>query len=260
MAIDFNGFSLSTDNYIVTDLVYRTIPTRNIILQNISRKPGQKLTSSEFAQKEIKLAGWIIGTDYNDLIVKIDDLNTNVSRVSMGVLTIDPNRSIKAIVNSMGITDPHYTQSATPFDLDLLAVDSPFWFGPQQSVSLVVASGNNTSKTQSFNITISGSVFAEPTITYQAPGSTGQTTTSGIIIQYGPTQETVTWSGGANTLSYGSLVTFDYSNLLILQDSTQVVAAGAFSRWETNTATVNVTFSGGVQGGNINFSYNPRYL
>ncbi len=229
-------------------------------MQNISRKPGQKLTSSEYTQKEIKLAGWILGDNFSDLQSKIDNIHSNISRKGVGVLTVDVNRSIHAIVNAVGITDPHYNQSATPFEIDFLSVGDPFWYGPQQIVTIPVTSGNTVPASIPITITISGSVFAEPVITYQANSASGSTTTSGIIIQYSPTQETLTWSGGSGPLAYGSLVSFDYSNLLILQDGVEVVAAGTFSRWEPGVTSMGVTFSGLSQGGTLNFTYNPRYL
>ncbi len=258
--ITFDGFSLETSNYIVTDVTYRTIPARNIILQNISRKPGQKLTSSEFIQREIKMAGWILGSNYNDLITQIDNFHVNITRKTTGVLTVDPGRSIDAIINSVGITDPHYTQSATPFEADFLSIGDPFWYGTQQIVTIPIASGNSYPASLPITITVSGTVFAEPTISYQSVGTSGYTTTSGILIQYNPTQDILTWSGGANPLPYGSLVSFDYSNLLVLQDANEVVAAGAYSRWEPGITTFGVTFSGLSQGGTLTFAYRPRYL
>lgn len=258
--IDFEGFSLQTANYITTDITYRTIPTRDIVLQNISRRPGKKMTANEFTQKEIKIAGWILGDNGDDLIAKIDDLHDNITRKNSGILTVDNGRSIAAIVNTFSITDPNYTQSATPFEIDFLSTGDPFWSGPQQSINITVASGNEEPQILPVTLTISGSVFAEPMISYRSSGSTGYTTTSGIMLQYGSTQEKLTWSGGANTLPYGSLVAFDYSNLIAIQDSVEVVAAGNFSRWEPGLTNFGVTFSGCSQGGTLTFAYHPRYL
>ena len=255
----FNSFSFQDGNFITSDIVYRTIPTRDLVLENIARKPGKKLIAEEFIERRIKLTGWILGTDNNNLISLIDGLHTNVTRKTSGTLTVDANREIEAIVASVSIGDAHFSQSMVPMEVEFLAAE-PFWKGPQQTVSLTVTSGTAQPQTQSFAITISGSVFAEPAITYNALAGTGTTTTSGIIINYQPTAETVTWSGGANALPYGNYIKFDYQNQLILQGSTKIEASGVFSRWEPGVTNVTVTYSGGQQGGSLDFVYRPRYL
>ena len=255
----FGTFNLQTDNYIVSNIEYRTIPTRDIVLENIARKPGKKIISEEFIERRIKMAGWILGSDSTDLITRIDNLHNNVTRKTSGTLSIDANREIEAIVASVSIGDPHYSQTMVPMELEFIASE-PFFKGPQQTVSLTVTSGNTSNTTKTFTITISGSVLAEPSITYNAPAGTGTTTTSGVIIEYSPTAETVTWSGGNNGVAYGSFVKFDYVNQLVLEDSTKIEAAGVFSRWEPGSTNVTATFSGGVQGGTLDFVYRPRYL
>lgn len=255
----FGSFSLQDANYVTSEVEYRSIPSRAIVLENIARKPGKKLVADEFIERRIKLAGWILGSDSNNLITLIDNLHSNITRKTSGTLTIDANREIEAIVASVTIPEPHYTQSAVPFELEFLAAE-PFWKGPQQTVSLTVVSGTGEPHTQAFTITISGSVFTEPSITYNAPAGAGTTTTSGVIIKYEPTAETVTWSGGNNGVAYGSFVKFDYQNQLVLEDSAKIEAAGVFSRWEPGATNVTITYSGQAQGGSLDFVYRPRYL
>jgi hypothetical protein len=255
----FNSFSLQDNNYITSSIEYRTIPARDLVLENIARKPGKKLIADEFLERHIKLTGWILGDNNSDLISKIDDLHTNVTDKSSGTLAVDVDREIEAIVASITIGDPSYSQSIVPIDIDFLAAE-PFWKGPQQTVSLTVASGQSQPSTLAFTITVSGSVFAEPSITYSAPAGSGYTTTSGVIIEYAPTGQTVTWSGGGVGLDYSNFVKFDYQNQLILHGAAKVEPSGVFSRWEPGETNVTVTFSGAKQGGQLDFVYRPRYL
>ncbi|HLA88484.1 MAG TPA: phage tail domain-containing protein [Anaerolineales bacterium] len=258
----FGTFSLQDTNYVTENVEYRTIPVRDLIMENIARKPGKKLLSTEFAERRIRLAGWILGTDSADLLTRIDNLHTNVTRKTSGTLTVDANREIEAIVASVTVAEPHYTQSAVPFELEFLAAE-PFWKGPQQTVTLTVASGTGEPHTQSFAITISGTVFAEPSIIYNAPTGTGWTTTSGIIIEYEPTGEKVTWSGSnaANpTLAYGSLVNFNYQDYRVIEGAAETDHTGVMARWEPGETNVNITYSGQAQGGQVGFIYRPRYL
>src|SRR3990167_285336 len=261
MSLTFNTFNLQSANVLTSSINYRSIPAREIVLEDIARKPGKKLISEEFAERHIKLAGWILGSDSTDLIAQIDSLHTNVTRKTSGTLSIDSGREIEAIVASVSVEEPHYTQSMVPFEIEFIAAE-PFWKGAQQTVSLAVTSGSATQPiTKTVTLTISGSVYAEPSITYTAPGSTGSTTTSGIQIAYNPAGEKVTWSGTSNaTLAYGNFVKFDYANQLILEGSTKIEATGVYSRWEPGETTFVTTFSGSQQGGTLNFIYRPRYL
>lgn len=258
-APSFDSFSLQDSNYITAEVEYRTIPIRNIQMEWIARKPGKKYLSTEFGERHIRMKGWIIGSDSSNLVTLIDNLHTNITRKKIGTLAIDSNRDIQAVVASVTVAEPHYSQSMVPMELEFIAAEA-FWRGTQQTISLTVTSGTGEPHTMSVTTTVSGSVFAEPSITYTAPGSTGNTTLSGIMVNYQATGETVTWSGGASTLAYGSQVKFDYENQIILQNTTEIVATGVFSRWEPGSTNFVVTFSGQAQGGTLDFVYRPRYL
>lgn len=254
----FDGFSLQDDTYIVQDIIYRTIPTRSLDTQKIARRPGVKTLSSDFAERSVKLTGYIIADSVAELRTAIDNLHNNVTRKTSGALYVESDRSANAIVSQVVITDANYNQSFVPFEVDFLLSD-PFYYGLQQTVNYTVPSGTTT---LSQSITISGSVFAEPLITYTTPGSSGFTTTSGIRVTYGPTTEVVTWSGtlGHTTAPYGTGITFDYPSHQILQGTTRVDIDGVFARWEPGNAAFTVTFSGGAPGGTLQFAYQPRYL
>ncbi len=254
--IKFDAFDLQDSNYITEKINYRTIPSRPLVSEPIARKPGRKLVSTDFGVREITLAGWIIADSSSDLIDKMDDLNKNVTRKREGTLEIDTNRQIEAIVSAVTISDPHYTQSVVPFQIEFTCVD-PFFRGTQLTASTTVASGVGSAV---ITTTISGSVFAEPSIVYNAPSGAGDTLTTDIQVEYGPTAETVTWSGGGNALAYSDFVKFDYENQLILEGATDIEPSGVFSRWEPQSTTFTLTFTGNAQGGTIDLIYRPRYL
>lgn len=254
----FDGFSLQDDTYIVQDIVYRTIPTRSLDTEKLARRPGIKTLSTDFAERQVKLTGYIISDSVSNLRTAIDNLHTNVTRKTSGALYLESDRSATAIVSTVAIADSNYNQSFVPFEIDFLLSD-PFYYGAQQAVNLTIPSG-----TSSFaqSITVSGSFYAEPIITYTSPGTVGNTTVSGIRVTYGPTTEMVTWSGtlGQTTLPYGTAVSFDYPSHQILQGTTKVDIDGVFARWEPGNAAFTVTFSGTAPGGTLQFAYQPRYL
>lgn len=253
----FDGFSLQDDNYITEEIIYRTIPARSVEMEQITRRPGTKILGSEFGARKVLLKGHIIADSATDLQSKIDAIHSNITRKEEGVLTIESGRTGTALVSSVGIMDPHYAQDYVPFEIEMVMPD-PFFYGSQQTVSVTVTSGVSS---VSFNTVISGSAYAEPTIVYTAPGTSGYTTTSGISIEYTPTAEILTWSGtSTNTLAYNSSVTFNYADYSILEGLNEVDIEGVFARWEPITTSFIVTFSGTAQGGSIDFSYQPRYL
>lgn len=255
---EFEGFSLQDDNYITREMEYRNTPVRSLDREKISRRPGVKLLANEFGERSVRINGYILGSSASDLQDKIDDLHDNITRQNEGSLYVTADRYATATVVSVGIADPHYAQDFVPFEIEFLLAD-PFFYTSSHNVTWTVVSGtDSTTKT----VTISGTVFAEPTLTYYSPDASGQTTTSGIIVEYETTSETVTWSGTGATasLAYGDDVTFDYANHLILEATDSVDVEGVFSRWEPGSTQFTVTFSGTCQGGSLGLDYQPRYL
>jgi len=254
----FDGFSLQDSNFITESVEYRTIPKRNMETSPITRLPGIKLLSSEFGERTISVRGYIIASSSDTLRTAIDNFHTNVTRKESGLLFMEGDRSATAIVESVAIQDPSYAQSMVPFTANFIMAN-PFFYGAQQIVTLPVASGTASMTT---NITISGSVFAEPQITYFSPIDTGYTTTSGIVIYYVSTAEQITWSGtlGNTTIAYNDNITFDYADHSVMEGIQEVQPQGVYSRWEPGIEAFTVTFSGMATGGSLQFAYQPRYL
>lgn len=254
----FNGFSLQTDNIIIESIESKTVPNRNVNFQVISRRHGTKLTSTLFAERHIKMKGYVLADTYLDMRAQVDNLNQYVTSQDTGSLYLDSDRYAIATVYSIDIGDSHFNQSMVPVSIDFLLAD-PFFYGAQAQTKYTIASGTLS---QQLSITISGSIFAEPTIAFQENGSSGKTTTSGITIQYNPTGETITASGtgGNSVFNYGDNISFDYKNYQILLNSSQVNVTGVFSQWQPGLTTFTISFSGSMQGGTLTVAYQPRYL
>jgi len=224
----------------MSEITYRTIPVRDLVMEAITRKPGKKLISHEFAERRIKMAGFILGTDETDLTTKIDALHSNITRKESGILSIDANRSIEATVASVAIGDPHYAQNIVPMDIEFVATQ-PFYMGTQQTVTIAIPANTIT---QTITLTVSGSVFAEPTIIYSAVAGTGESNVQRIDIEYDPTGETLTWSGGGDPLDLGSYVKFDYNSQIILEGAAEIEPSGVYSRFEPGARDIILTFQG----------------
>lgn len=254
----FDGFSLQDDNFIMSEIVYRTIPTRQIESDKVLRRPGVKVLSADFTLRKIQMKGSIVADTVDALRTKIDELHANVTRKESGILYVESDRSATALVDSVAIGDPFYSQTYVPVEIDFFMAD-PFFYGAQQTADVTITSG---ALSQTETITISGSIFAEPSITYYSPVDTGNTTTSGISITYAETGEIITWSGtlGNTTLAYDSTVSFDYVSHLVKEGTASVSPKGTFAQWSPGAQSYTVTFSGANQGGTLRFAYQPRYL
>ncbi|KKQ99018.1 MAG: hypothetical protein UT24_C0029G0030 [Candidatus Woesebacteria bacterium GW2011_GWB1_39_12] len=238
MAITFDAFSLQDSNYIITDTEYRTIPSREITLESIARKPGKKFLAEEFGERRIRLSGFIEGSSASDLITKIDDLHTNVTRKKIGTLSIDADRDIQTLVVLVAIAEPHYSQTIVPMSLEFVAAE-PFYQGAQRVAVTAIAEGTASA---TITTTISGSVFTEPIITYTPKGGGSNTNIYRIDISYDQTGEEVTWSGGNHPLSNADSVAFDYSNQIITEGNSEIEASGVFARFEPGSTNLTVTY------------------
>lgn len=255
----FDGFSLNDDNYIISNIEYRTIPTRSLDLQKIARKPGVKFLATEFAERKVRFSGYIVGSSASDLQTKIDNFHSNVTRKTTGVLEVVDGRQTDATVSTVAIADPHYAQDMVPIEIEFMMADPFFYNSIQHGHTWAVTSGTVS---QTFSITISGSAYAEPAIVYSAPGSSGESIISSLGIQYTPTSEVVTWSGSSGTgyLAYGNTISFNYSTQTILEGITQVTTSGVFSRWEPGLTSFTLNFKDEAPGGTLSLNYYPRYL
>lgn len=252
--ISFDTFELQTDNIIISEVVYRNIAERVLDTAKVARRNGVKLLSDTYGAKQITMTGCIVADTASELQSYIDDLNLNVVSKGEGVLTMDNNRKIEALVSSMAIGDSHYNQSFVPLELEFLCPE-PFFIGDNYTVNLTVTSG-----TISIPITtsISGTVFASPQIIYYAPEGTGVTTTSGIDIINNNSGEQISYYN-ASFLNYGSSVTFDFNSLSILEDTTESDPTGTFFEWEAGSSSVTINFNDTV-GGTLVIQYDSRYL
>ena len=255
---EFDGFSLQDENFVTSEIEYRTTPNRSLDYHKLSRRSGVKLVSHDFAERTVSMRGYIVGTDASDLQSKIDDLHKNVTRKDDGALYIQSDRSSTATATKIAIADPHYAQDFVPFEVDFLLAD-PFFYGTQQTATTAVTSG---SLSTTISTTISGTVFAEPSVIYTNVSGTGDSLVEKLDITYDPTSEQVTWSGtgGDIYLDYSETVTFDYANQLILEGTSSVDVEGVFSRWQPGSTNFTVTFSGAAVGGSVQLSYQPRYI
>lgn len=254
MAITINSLDVSDNvNYLVESVRYKSNPSRALTNLSISRRPGDKLVANEWGSKEIEISGRIFGSSYSDLLTKVDTFQQTVNPASVAI-SIDNGRSYTGSIKSLEIPEQFYNQTMVKYQANFLCVD-PFAYGAQLSVSGTTVSGTTT---ETINLTISGSVFAEPTLQINPTGAlTGDSGIRQIKVTHVTSGETMTISGNLN---YTASDIIDYDNFSVTISGVDSDYSGIFSRFEPGANQVTITILSGVTNGYLwKFAYQPRY-
>lgn len=254
MSLYVNGLNIDDNtNYIVEEVTYRSMPSRDIKIQPISRNPGNKLTASEWKEKEITIKGVVFGSSASNLRTLVDSLQ-QYSAVQSLALAIDTDRTYTATLESLDIPTQFYNNTFARFNAKFLTVD-PFAYATQITASGTVVSGTVT---LSGSLTVSGTVFAQPTLTIIPKGANvGDSGIKAMQFTYVPTGEILTVSG---TFNYNSSVIVDFRNFLVTNSGVTSDYTGIFSRFDPGSEAYTLTVSSGVRNGfNYIWAYQPRY-
>jgi hypothetical protein len=251
--ITINGLVIDSDPYLIEEINYKNVPTRDQQTAIVTRKPRIKLLSNEWQQKEIEIKGRVFGSTPTDLLTKLDTLQQNMA-VQSAALSIDSGRTYTVDLKAMDIPTQFYNVTMVSYTAKLLATD-PFAYGTLLTASGTVASGiGNVTGT----LTISGSVFAEPLLTINPKGANiGDSGIKAMKFTYTPTAEALTISGMFN---YAAPVIVDFRNFLVTNSGVSSDYLGSFSRFTPGSNSFTITVTSGVNNGfNYGFSYQPRY-
>jgi len=254
----FNAFSLQDDNFISERIIFKGFPTREVITANVNRREGIKLLATEFGEKTIEVSGRVIASTALELQSLLDGMKKALTAEESD-LEIETGRTFSATVKSIQIPDEHYSQSTAKYIVSFICSD-PFALGALQTVTITVPSGIVTISGQ---VTISGTLFARPIITYIPPTNTGNTLINRLDLYHIQSGQTTTISGfgsGAG-LQYQNSVVINLDDFSSLQGGTVINNSGSFPRFEVGTNNFTLTASGRrFSGGAIQLSYQPRYL
>jgi hypothetical protein len=112
-------------------------------------------------------------------------------------------------------------------------------------------------------MTISGSFYNSPEITFTSVGTVGTTTVSGFRLDHVQSGHYVSWSGTVSypNLEYGAELALNYDQQKLTIDGDEYDYGGNFlTRWEPGTNQFTITFGGGTQGGTLEITHRPRYV
>ena len=247
--ITINGFNLDPSaGYILEEVTYKHTPSRQILSQPVSRRPGDKIIANEWKNKVINLRGRMIAGTSSDLNLMVDTLQQNFAVQSLA-LSIDQGRTYTATLTDMQIPTQFYNNSMVEWSAEFTAFD-PFAYGTAVTASGVVASGIVT---YSGALTISGSVFNYPKLIIYPNASSIKE----MMVTYVPTSETLTISG---TFTANQPLVIDYDNFYFTNNGNQSDYLGIFSRWDVGSQNYTITTTSGTNAGfNYVWSYAPKY-
>lgn len=259
MSLTFNSFSLSDSNFITERVMVRGYANRALNTAKINRREGIKLVGTEFTTKEITVDGNVIASSASELQSLLDGLKSALQTEEAN-LVVD-TRTYTATVQSLAIPDEHYNNSKAPYSIVFVCSD-PFARGSSVSAVIAVTSGRTT---VSGTITVSGTFFNRPNVTYVPPGAQGDTRIKRIDLYHVNTGLTTTISGfnsgAAGGLRYQDELTFDLDNFLAYEGSAERDTTGAYPKWQPGSNQFTLTASGrAFPGGTVRISYEPRYL
>lgn len=249
----YGDLNLQSEYIITSNFNVKSMPELKLNVGAVSRRQGGKYLGNEFGNKTITMEGFIKSVTASGLIGLIDEMQ-KILAVPEQPLTVNTGRTYIATCIRCDIPEMNYTQSLVPFTIEFITVD-PFALGSTQTAEFTIPAGV-LSKTVS--VTISGSVYAEPSITFTTISGAGDSGIRAITVSHANTGYEINISG---IFSKNVSSIFDFDNHLVTVSGTLKDFIGAFSRMQIGTNTINITVSGnntyGITGA---ISYRPRYF
>lgn len=261
--ITYNGFNLNDGtNYIIQSITMgRGTAPRIIGVEDIATREGARIVSDEYRAKYISMEGVVFADDADSFQTAIDDLKQNLDVSGKHLVIDDTGRYYVATpTGQVTISDESAGITSADFAVEFVC-GVPFALGAERSLIWTLTSGVSS---QDFEVTVSGTTFARPSITFTIPDGDGigATSISGLTIDHVTTGNYVTWSGTASTnpLTYSGTMIFNYNNTSLTERGTASDFGGIFDIWTVGLHDFSVIYSGMSVGGQLQFAYNPRYL
>ena len=263
--ITINGLDIQTENYIVSDILYRGNTSKTINTFQKSRNDGFVLQSQYYTEKDISVSGNINCSTEADLKTKIDTLKEAVSGDNEFNVDIDDagnTMRFTCVLESLSIPEKHYHITNVPFSLSLKC--QPFG----KATTAVTSTNSITNASSSpyvVSINPTGSVAPKPTIKWEVITSTPSADITQISLENTTTGDIITISG-LELDAVGDYLEIDCDELtsIVSYNSTEsnIDYTGVFPSFVTNTNSISTTFTGGGATWAVRqtFSYYPKYL
>jgi len=222
---NYDGFSLTTAPFSMTEWPYTGAPVKNTKTYDIAREHGQKRAFVSYDSPVITVSGLIDASSREELDAYID-LFKSWTRRDKGTFTVDYGIGIRlwddAIVKTFNIDRAPRDLSRTPWSLTL-ELESPF--AKDGNVDTIATSLNITTASLDIGLNIGGTMDGEPDISFEVVAFNPTNAPKTIIVSNPSASQYLSIN---RVWAVGDVVNIDCQNRLVYVNGTAFYAAGQF--------------------------------
>ena len=257
--ITYNSYDLQYEDptgastILTRDIIFRGLPSKNIILRSDTIRDGFDVVSVNYSQKIITVRGLLKSNSEANLRT-LRDAFMSALRPNEEDLVIDYGSGTiiyKASVQSIDVPEEFFHITILPFSIEFLCEP----FGKAALLSPAAWTGIGTGATNK-TPSITGTYKAKPTITITVVTETDMTifkwdnVTTGDWIQVEP-------SGG---FANGDVVVINCENETVTLNGSNQDFTGVFSLFDPGTNNITLTITASACNVTVSYTYKPTYL
>jgi len=260
-AISVNTLSIQDSNYLVSEIVYRNIPSKSINILQKSRNDGFIFQNSYYTDKTITISGFVSDTSEALLKVRIDTLKEYLSADTFNIDIDDGGTTVRYVgsLESLSIPEKYYSITTVPFTMTLKCQP----FGKLTSATTSTNSIEAATYTASINPT--GSIAPKPSLKWACSTMPTSAITQ-IVFANSTTGDTITVPSLAMDASGDYLkIDTDTMTVEVSHDggaATAIDYTGVLPSFAIGSNSYSVTVTGGGASWKLlqTVSYYPTYL
>ena len=250
MELSFDGVSLMTSPYNVSETNLETIDNRELKFYNLARKRGGNILFTDYGAKKFTVRGSITGSDRADLESKINDFKELVSRQSKN-LDYDyagaTQRLIATCVKA-DISRKGFHNSKAPFELEFLAPDGVSY----DTATTTTSVAGITDLTQSGTVTVDGNVSPEMKLTITINSLTAIT-----AIEFLANGNKIKIT---DTFSAGDVIIINGRTMKVTTNGVEVEYSGIFPEFIIGSNSYEINSTGTAINYDADFEYTKTYI
>lgn len=250
MQILLNNYSLTSVIVIADQILADNAPVSNLNAMVVYRRDRSKLVSQQFTAKTITIRGNIVTATASELQAIIDAIKLNCTGTNMNLdITFDSGETRRYVAEYSSLDLPREATFITtmPFSLELMVTDPVAITSTPNSVDYTM-----TGTTLSASITISGTIYPEPVITF-----TPNVTLSTLSLYNSYLGQTLTISG---TIPADNIVIIDEANYSITVSGVETDYSGVIPKFTVGVNNMVFTANTSLTDTPINILYYSRWL
>ena len=263
-SITFNNYDLQDSDFRTKDIIYRSIPGRQINIEPYPRRDGFRFLDSYYSEKEITIDGTLTRDTEANLKISLDLMKESLNEEESNLEINDGGTTIQYIctVSNISIPEEHYHITHIPYQISFQCHP----FGKETSSipdSKTITQASDSPYLNTFDPT--GSVGPLPVLTWTCSGAPTAAITQ-IKFENVTTSESIT-VGSLTLDTNGDYLEVDIENMTVnaVQSGgarTEIDFTGVFPEFKAISNEYSVIVTGGGATWEIEqiIEYYPTYL